>query len=171
MNTLDINAFVELCIWHAKANGIELTHLKLQKVLYYLQAWGLAYANAPLFNNEPQAWVNGPVYREVYERFRNQRDEPIVRGGAICEEDAAGLAQALQSIDLGQKADGLIEAILEEYMPKSAGELVYKTHRERPWKEARAGLGTFETGTNPITHEAMRSYYSGLVAKNEPAQV
>ena len=46
-------------------SGDDITHLKLQKLLYYAQAWHLAHTNAPLFNKEIKAWTHGPVVTTV----------------------------------------------------------------------------------------------------------
>jgi hypothetical protein len=52
------------------ARGASISHLKLQKLMYYAQGWGLVFLKAPLFDEEPEAWVNGPVYRSVYNKFK-----------------------------------------------------------------------------------------------------
>ena len=38
-----------------------MTHLKLQKLCYYAQAWYLTIYGQRLFNEEFQAWLHGPV--------------------------------------------------------------------------------------------------------------
>ncbi|WP_375339284.1 Panacea domain-containing protein [Planktothricoides raciborskii] len=38
-----------------------LTAVKLQKLLYYAQAWALVWDKKPLFPERIEAWVNGPV--------------------------------------------------------------------------------------------------------------
>ena len=47
-----------------------LINLKLQKLLYYLQAWSLGINNERFLNCKFEAWVHGPVCRELYNRFR-----------------------------------------------------------------------------------------------------
>ena len=41
--------------------------LKLQKLLYYAQAWSMVFfgRQRQLFSDVPQAWVNGPVYPTI----------------------------------------------------------------------------------------------------------
>ena len=46
--------------------------MKLQKLCYYAQAWSLAWDGVPLFNEDFQAWANGPVCRELYEFHRGE---------------------------------------------------------------------------------------------------
>ena len=38
-----------------------MTAMKLEKLVYYSQAWSLAWDGEPLFNDDFQAWANGPV--------------------------------------------------------------------------------------------------------------
>ena len=45
---------------------------RLQKLLYYCQAWHLVWADRPLFPERIEAWANGPVVREVYERHKGK---------------------------------------------------------------------------------------------------
>lgn len=49
-----------------------LTVWKLQKLLYYCQAWSLVWNEKPLFKEPIFAWASGPVVREVYEKYKGQ---------------------------------------------------------------------------------------------------
>ena len=52
--------------------GVSISPLKLQKLLYYIQAWHMVYFDKQsLFDEEPEAWVNGPVYRQIYDEFKD----------------------------------------------------------------------------------------------------
>ena len=46
----------------------ELTAMKLQKLVYYAEAWNLAWDGEPLFSENFEAWANGPVVPELYQR-------------------------------------------------------------------------------------------------------
>ena len=46
--------------------GDPISNLKLQKLLYYAQAWYLALHNEPLFPESIEAWVHGPAVPPVY---------------------------------------------------------------------------------------------------------
>jgi uncharacterized phage-associated protein len=59
------NYFLEL----AKAEGIQLDHIKLQKLLYYAHGWHLAFYGEPLVAEGFQAWWHGPVSPKVYDAF------------------------------------------------------------------------------------------------------
>ena len=49
-----------------------LSTMKLQKLCYYSQAWSLVWDDAPLFEEEFEAWANGPVCRVLYEYSRGK---------------------------------------------------------------------------------------------------
>ena len=50
--------------------GEAITHLKLQKLIYYSQAWYLALEDKPLFEDGLEAWAHGPVCRAVYDTYK-----------------------------------------------------------------------------------------------------
>jgi len=58
-----------------------ITNMKVQKLLYYVQGWHLGLYGAPVFDEQFQAWVHGPVQYEVYNEYKNYRwnliSEPI----------------------------------------------------------------------------------------------
>ncbi len=51
--------------------GDVITHLKLQKLVYYAQAWYLANFNRPLFDEDMQAWTHGPVVPSLWKEYRD----------------------------------------------------------------------------------------------------
>ncbi len=46
----------------------EITPLALQKLLYFTQGFQKAFTDDFLFEEDCEAWVHGPVYRNVYEK-------------------------------------------------------------------------------------------------------
>jgi uncharacterized phage-associated protein len=55
-----------------------VTNMKLNILVYYAQAWHLAVFGRPLFADEIEAWVHGPVLRTVYDTYRRFRWTPII---------------------------------------------------------------------------------------------
>ena len=127
-----------------------LTAMKLQKLLYYCQAWSLVWDEKPLFENTIQAWVNGPVLPAVYNYHRGQY--------FVEEKDFPSADSACLNTEQRETVD----AVLGYYGDKSAQWLIDLTHSEEPWKQARVGLAPGERGNREITHAAMADYYSGL---------
>lgn len=124
-----------------------MTAMKLQKLVYYAQAWSLVWDEAPVFDERIEAWANGPVVRELYEAHRGCFTVATVGGDS-------------SRLDDNQKDS--VNVVLDYYGGKRAQWLSDLTHRERPWREAREGLGDGERGSVEITHAALAEYYSGL---------
>ena len=127
-----------------------MTTWKLQKLVYYCQAWHLVWDEEPLFADRIEAWANGPVVRTLYDIHAGQ-----FRISRISSGDPSRLPKNERET---------IEVVLATYGSKSSQWLSDLTHRERPWKEARrrAGLREGERGDAVITHAAMAEYYGGL---------
>ena len=71
MNKVDLNIMSEYIILFCQNMGVTISPLKLQKLLYYVQSWHIAkFDKQDIFNSLPEAWVNGPVYREVYNTYK-----------------------------------------------------------------------------------------------------
>jgi uncharacterized phage-associated protein len=149
-----------------------LTNKKLQKLLYYVQAWNLAVFGTPLFNEQPQAWRHGPVYPTVYQAYKKFGSEKVsiddeYERTALSSDETVQLMEHEHRLPVEQL--GLIEEVMKKYATRSALHLEIISHQEKPWLDAREGLGDFDASANVITHESMRQYYSSLRKKKEVA--
>lgn len=126
----------------------EMTAMKLQKLVYYAQAWSLVWDESPLFSEQIQAWANGPVIPALYEKHRGQFKVTTIDGG-----DAGNLSD-------NQK--DTIDKVLEFYGNHTSHWLSDLTHSESPWLDAREGLHFGERGRQEISLAAMAEYYEGL---------
>lgn len=127
-----------------------MSAMKLQKLVYYSQAWHLVWEEKALFRDKIQAWANGPVAPGLYRVHRGQFEVSKWPAGSPTNLTAA----EKESIDV----------VLDYYGPQTGQWLSELTHREQPWREARAGLAPGERGTKEITHAALAEYYGSLVA-------
>jgi uncharacterized phage-associated protein len=121
---------------------------KLQKLVYYAQAWSLVWDEELLFHEPIQAWANGPVVPALYAEHRGMfRVEQWQRGdpGSLDEEQRK-----------------TVDTVLKHYGAKSGQQLSELTHRELPWREARKGLDPDERGTHEIEPSALGEYYSSI---------
>lgn len=126
-----------------------LTAMKLQKLVYYSQAWSLVWDEKPLFDDEIQAWANGPVCPTLYSHHRGAFNLPA---GAIPGD----------ADKLGDNERDTIDRVLAFYGDRNSQWLSDLTHMERPWMDARSGRAAGERGFETITHEAMAEYYGSL---------
>ena len=125
-----------------------MTAMKLEKLVYYSQAWSLAWDDAPLFDDVIQAWANGPVVPALFDRHRGQYSVDQWPDGNT------------ENLTPTQKET--IDAVLQFYGDKSSQFLSDLTHSEDPWIEARKGLGPNVRGTSVISHASMGWYYQSL---------
>lgn len=133
-----------------------LNLLKLQKLLYYVQAWHLALGAGVLFVGGFQAWVHGPANREIYDRFKSTHMMfSDVRRDHIRPE--------FEETHLSEGARRHIDEILESYGDLSGTQLERMTHDERPWIEARAGLKSFDRCETLIAESSMVTFYQSLL--------
>jgi uncharacterized phage-associated protein len=63
----------------ALEKNIELTPMKIQKLVFYCHAWYMAFFKTPLIKDEIQAWRYGPVIPELYYEFKDAGDESITK--------------------------------------------------------------------------------------------
>jgi len=133
--------------------GGSLSHLKLQKLLYYIQSWNLAYEGKPFFKGTFQAWIHGPVNRSIYNQFKDTK----YMYSSINLKDLEGVDFSFQ--DLSNDDKTFIDGVLEVYAPFSDVQLEKMTHDETPWIEARADYPAYERCENDISEETMASYY------------
>lgn len=129
----------------------EMTAMKLQKLVYYAQAWSLVWDEQPLFPQRIEAWANGPVVRELFDAHRGQFRVRTVPGGNRNE--------------LTPEQAATVDAVLAAYGDKSSQWLSDLTHMENPWREARVGLPDGVRGNAEITTDSMARYYEGLSAE------
>lgn len=129
-----------------------MTTMKLQKLIYYAQAWSLVRRDAALFTDEIQAWAAGPVVRSLFESHRGMYTADAATFGGVPTR-------------LTDEEKRTIDKVIKHYGGFSAVQLSDLTHSERPWKEAREGLPPTERGDRVIPLESMFDYYSSLARK------
>lgn len=127
----------------------EITTMKLHKILYYCQAWSLVWDEKPLFDEEIEAWINGPVIRDLFNTHKGNFKLSTI---SIGNRDI-----------LNKNQKDTIDAVLGYYGNKSAQWLIELSHLEDPWKNAREGLKQNERGCKVITLDSMMEYYSSLL--------
>ncbi|HET7233941.1 MAG TPA: type II toxin-antitoxin system antitoxin SocA domain-containing protein [Longimicrobium sp.] len=129
--------------------GDSISNLKLQKLVYYAQAYHLAMYGEPLIPERVEAWEHGPVVPDLYRSYKQHGAEPI---------------PAPDDFDAGEydpRTRDLLDEIFEVFGQYSAAKLRNLTHAERPWITAYANGARDRV----ISHAAMREFYKDFVTE------
>lgn len=129
----------------------EMTAWKLQKLIYYCQAWSVVWDEEPIFDEPIEAWANGPVVRELFN---------VHRGKFKVRADDFELGNP---DNLEEKHKETIDAVLRDYGNFSSQYLSDLTHMEDPWNEARGNLPAGQPSNAVISLESMQRYYESLM--------
>jgi uncharacterized phage-associated protein len=162
MNKVDLNKISEYVILFCQNLGVTISPLKLQKLLYYIQSWHIAKLDKELlFDSLPEAWVNGPVYRKVYNSykdsfFRNQNIQTDLDEIELSKK----LGETQNELNISENQLKLVNAVLSAYSKLSDERLVLMTHSEKPWNEARKGLSPIERSDKELSIETIYSYFT-----------
>jgi uncharacterized phage-associated protein len=145
------NSVSDFFLCESRERGDLLTNLKLQKFLYYAQAWHLALKDQSLFAEDFQAWVHGPVLPSQYQRFKSCGWHPIL--------------VEVERPRLSLHSETFLNEIVDVFGIETATALEIMTHNELPWQEARQGLAPDQPSTAIIRKESMKEFYRRLNAK------
>lgn len=143
----------EPCSVHEVANWFlsqeSMSHKKLQKLCYYVQAWGFALLNTRIINTFFEAWVHGPVSPELYNKYREFYWLTIPK----CEYRPT----------FRREIEEVIQGVWERYGSFDGDELESLTHDELPWTEQRINLAPETPSHAVISETTMRAFYCSLI--------
>jgi uncharacterized phage-associated protein len=127
--------------------------MKLQKLVFYSQAYHLVRTGAPLFDDAIEAWVNGPVVRALFNKHRHKFviEKGFFEQGKLNANEAAS-----------------VDFVVECLRDKTGQELSALTHAEAPWKDARGGAEPGQYTSAEISLEAIRRFYGSAAACANP---
>jgi uncharacterized phage-associated protein len=130
--------------------GESITHLKLQKLLYYAQAWHMVLTEngKPLFCERIEAWSHGPVVKELYPIYADYGFESI----PIPDEH----------VELDMETLEVLNEVMRVYGKYDAKYLEKLTHQESPWQIVRADLPLEARCSDEIPKDIIKTYYSEM---------
>ena len=113
-------------------DGIPVTQMKLQKLVYFANGIHLAQHGTPLIKEKFQAWKFGPVVRNIYNTFRFYGSEPI--SDTYWLFLSGDLEKELKKLD--SEAQTTISATWESLKTFTAAQLSNWTHKSgSPWEK------------------------------------
>lgn len=134
-------------------NQIHPEPLKLQKLLYLAQGYSYAFYDRPLFKDELEGWVHGPVVRSVYDIFKNYQYNFIDTNFEI--------------EDIDEDAKDVLKYVLDNFAKYDAKYLEKISHEQEPWILSREGLDPDERSDKTISKESIANYFINEVFQPE----
>lgn len=104
-----------------------ISHMKLQKLVYFCQGFHLALYDRPLFPETIEAWPHGPVCPRLYHILKIYGPSPIT---AMVDPD---------KINVNTQERYIINMVYDTYGQYSASKLRMITHKEGPWNNTGGG--------------------------------
>lgn len=132
-----------------KTHG-NITHSKLQKLLYYCQAWHYTIFNEVLFDERIEAWTHGPVVPSQFSRFNNMDFFQNIK------------VKDCENIKLKSKTEQLLNEVVGIYNKCTDDHLELLVKREDPWRETRGNIPEFKKFQKEIRLDLMKQYYINL---------
>lgn len=129
----------------------DVTPLALQKLLYYSQAFYNMFTEKNLFEDDCEAWVYGPVYREVYDYYKDYK------GRGINSDEDIRLDNYIEEY--------VVDAVIKYFGCYNTSILVSMTHLEKPWIFSRKWLKEDEASNKIIEKDLINSYFKEVKDK------
>ncbi len=148
MPPINAEIIADYILCHFRDRGDPISQLRLQKLVFYIQAWHLALYEEPLFEDHFEAWIHGPVVRGLYMKFKDFSWKPIT--------------DISECPSLPREVEEHIQEVLKVYGDFTAEDLEYMVHRERPWILARGDLHPLEPSTTLIDESHMMKFYQEM---------
>ena len=134
-------------------NKIHPEPLKLQKLLYLAQGYSYAFYDRPLFKDDLEGWVHGPVVRNVYDIFKNYQYNSIDTNFEVEELD--------------DEAKDIINYVIKNFGKYDAKYLEKISHEQEPWILSRRGLDPDERSDKTISKESIANYFINEIFQPE----
>ena len=163
----DAKAIANYFLKRGMEDGVTISPLKLQKLIYFAHGWHLGIFDKPLINEFVEAWPYGPVISHIYHTFKHYGNNPIVEFAKVTRWDRSGniYDDAIESPNEHNASENtldFLDAIWQNYKNATAIQLSNKTHEEgAPWFIAR------QRGINIIKDEIIRDYYREKHQRNQ----
>lgn len=144
-----INTVIQYLLYQCE----DITPLALQKALYYIQGFHFAFYRTFLFSEDCQAWTHGPVYRDIYFRYRDYRFDPIEKTTTF---DTSVFSASEKAI---------CDSVINNICCYSGRILERFTHNEAPWLTTRGDLPDSAPSDRIIEKSVIGAYFDAVKAK------
>lgn len=152
---------IDCVVQYILSKAEEITPLALQKLLYYSQGFSIAINRNYLFEEDCEAWIHGPVYRNIYDKYKSFGYNPIEENLIITSNFNL----------LSEEEQMLLDSVINNFGCYSGKMLERMTHVETPWHEARKGLDEDAVSNNIIEKETMKKYFNEIRDKHHMVNI
>lgn len=136
----EVLTVAEYIIKRCNTQNKSISNLKLQKILYFVQAEFLVVKGERCFGAKIEAWDFGPVVPEVYHHYKIYGSATIPYSGPFYSP-------------FTNRDQELLDGIIDECAEYSAATLVRITHNQSPWIDA------YSSYSKEITPDSIREYF------------
>ena len=150
-------------VMRCNLNNQSISNKKLQKIIYYCQAYHIAIYKEELINNDFEAWVHGAVLPALWREYSCYGYNDINKYNEL-------EYNSLRDI-FGEYLCSFLDKLIDKLSIFSADYLEERNHKESPWKEARDGYEAYESCNEIISKDSMNKYYSQLLCKEANADM
>ncbi|WP_027399265.1 type II TA system antitoxin MqsA family protein [Anaerovorax odorimutans] len=144
---------IDLAIEYLLSQCEDITPLALQKALYYIQGFYYAFYKTFLFSEECEAWMHGPVYRDIYFRYRDYRFDPIEGNDEFDDSVFSSSEKAI------------LDSVIKNICCFSGKVLEGFTHSETPWLSTRKDISPTTASGRTIEKQLIGTYFSAVKEK------
>jgi uncharacterized phage-associated protein len=137
--------------------GVELTPMKLLKLVYISHGWFMGYNETPLISDAVLAWKYGPVIRPVYSNFKKYCKSQIL--SPIDINGDFSISEGEEKTDCND-VNKFLDVVWDKYKNYSGIDLSALTHQQgSPWHQTVMNLGV----ESVIPNGVIRGYYKKKV--------
>lgn len=153
----DGRGIANLILDHCDERGLELTNLKIQKILYFCHAWFLVSRATPLIKQNFEAWEYGPVLPYLYRELSHYKNQPI-KGRIKGYNPATNKIEQIYP-DITDDHKESLRAVAEIYARYSTSQLIEMSHvANGPWWNTWNHTGQLNPGMRISNEEILKFY-------------
>lgn len=154
---LDINVdkIIDIAEYVVYKSNNDITPLAIQKLLYYMQGFYSAFFDSYIFVDDCEAWMHGPVFHNVYNKYKSFKYNAIDRN------------ETFDTSKLNNLEVSIIDNVINAFGCYSGSTLQNFTHLEDPWLNTRNNLQENDGSNRVISKNLIKSYFKNVIKKNK----
>lgn len=158
--TYDGRAVANFVLDQCDAAGVPVSHLALQKIVYFCHVWSLIELSQPLVRQSFEAWEHGPVLQYLYREFKALGSNPV--HGRARQLNPRNGQREVVVYDFAEPTRELLTKVVAIYSRFSASALRELSHAPGgPWDRIRHQSGRINPGMR-IHNQDIVQFYSRM---------